>query len=252
MESGKPLRLQKFLSRSGVASRRASERLILAGRVAVNGVVVDILGAKVDPEHDAVAVDGRAVQLAEPRWVVLHKPRGFVTTASDPQGRPTVFDLLPSDWRSLRHVGRLDLDTEGLLILTNQGDVAERLLHPRFQVEREYRIWVASEPGAAVLERLMSGVRLDDGPARAKLVALAGPSDTEGVPLTLVLTEGRKREVRRMMEAVGNPVRRLRRVRFGPVRLGDLGSGAWREMEPAEVQALRHFCEEASVEPVGG
>jgi len=221
-----------------VASRRASEQLILAGRVSVNGTRIDELGTRVDPDQDRVSVDGKPVQVASARWLMLNKPMGYITTASDPQGRPKVVDLLPPGSESLRHVGRLDFATEGLLILTNQGDVAERLLHPRYQVEREYRVWVAEKPAPATLSRLTTGVELEDGLARATRISLEGRPDRDGVPMRLVVTEGRNREVRRLLEAVGHPVRRLRRVRFGPVRLGSLARGQWRELTDEEVRAL--------------
>ena len=170
---------------------------------------------------------------------MLNKPMGYLTTASDPRGRPTVVDLLPPGSESLRHVGRLDFATEGLLILTNQGDVAERLLHPRYQVEREYRVWVAEAPSAGTLRRLTSGVDLEDGPARATRITVEGRSDRDGIPMSLVVTEGRNREVRRLLEAVGHPVRRLRRVRFGPIHLGNLTRGEWRDLTEEEVRALQ-------------
>lgn len=209
----------------------------MAGRVAVNGAMTSTLGVKVDPETDRVTVDGVEVGVIPARWLLLHKPTGVVTTATDPQGRPTVYDLLPPDSASLRYVGRLDVETEGLLILTNQGDVAETLLHPRYQVEREYQAWVEARPDPQALERLREGVLLEDGPARVLRVAV-GAEGPDGVLMTLVVTEGRKREVRRLLFAVGHPVRRLRRIRFGPLSLGDLAPGAWRRLDTGELEAL--------------
>jgi len=228
-------RLQKVLARAGLGSRRACEDLIREGRVTVNGRVAT-LGDRVGP-GDSVEVDGGRVPLdPEVRTYALHKPAGVVTTASDPQGRPTVADLYPEGPRVFP-VGRLDLETEGLLLLTGDGELANRLTHPRFGVEKEYLAEVDGEPAAAALRRLTRGVDLEDGPARARsAVRVAGSRGRAAV--RLVMTEGRKREVRRMLGAVGLPVRRLVRTRIGPVRLGRLRAGEWRELEPAEVAAL--------------
>lgn len=231
------IRLQKLLSRAGRASRREAERLILAGRVRVNGAAVRELGTRVDPGRDTVEVDGEAIRVPLVRWVAFHKPPGVLTTRSDPHGGTTVYDLLPDELSALRYVGRLDRDAEGLLLLTNDGDVAHAVQHPGAAVEREYWVEVAGSPDRSVADRLRHGVELDDGPARARAVTLlpsAGPTST----LTLVLTEGRKREVRRMMSAVGHPVLRLRRIRFGPVLLGKLERGAWRDLDDAERTGL--------------
>lgn len=243
------MRLQKFLSRAGVASRRRSETLIQAGRVEVNGTVVTEMGTRVEPDRDRVRVDGRLVALAPPRWIVLHKPPGVLTTASDPGGDPTVYDLLPPDARALRYVGRLDRDTEGLLLLSNQGDLIHRLTHPSYSVEREYRVTVKGRPEPPVLRRLEEGVLLEDGPARAARAWRppgAGPDE-----LAMILVEGRKREVRRMMESVGHPVVRLRRVRYGPVALGNLAPGEWRELAADEVQGLERVTNEIEGPPGG-
>lgn len=212
--------------------------MILEGRVSVNGEIIRSLGSKVVPGQDRVELDGALVEAARIRWILLHKPRGIVTTRSDPGGRQTVFDLLPPWGGQLRYVGRLDLLTEGLLLLTNEGEVLHRLTHPSFEVEREYEVWVEKRPGQQALRRLLSRVDLEDGPARAAGVAVLGKTG-EGVLLSLVLREGRNREVRRLMEAVGHPVLRLRRIRFGPLRLGNLESGAWRALTEKEIRALR-------------
>lgn len=231
------VRLQKYLSATGRASRREAERLMLAGRVTVNGEVASELGTKIVPGRDVIAVDGEPVERAAERWVLLHKPPGFLTTRSDPHGGRTVYDLLPADHRGLRYVGRLDRDAEGLLLLTNDGDAAHALQHPSGEVEREYWLEVAGTLERASVRALLDGVELDDGVARAVRVDLLEAGDVTS-ELTLVLTEGRKREVRRMLSAVGHPVLRLRRIRYGPVHLGDLAPGAWRELEPSEVRAV--------------
>ena len=226
-------RLQKVLARVGFGSRRACEELIEAGRVTVNGEVA-VLGRRVDPGSDRVAVDGVPVSTA-PGLVhyLLNKPAGVVTTASDPHGRPTVVDLVPPEPRVFP-VGRLDASTEGLLLLTNDGDLAHRLTHPSFALEKEYLAEVEGRPTPAVLRRLRTGVDLDDGrtaPARASLVA---PS-----AIRLTIHEGRNRQVRRMCEAVGHPVVRLVRTRIGPLAERRLRPGQWRVLTPEEVLALQ-------------
>jgi len=233
-----PMRLQKFLSRAGVASRRAAEAMIREGRVRVNDQVVTELGTRVDPDVDRVSVDGSPVVLARPVWLALHKPRGYVSTRSDPQGRPTIYDLIPERYRGLFHVGRLDADSEGLLLLTNQGDLANRLLHPRHGVERVYEAVVAGALDDGDIRRLLEGVELEDGIAKAAAVqrrkTLKGGRDR----IRITMREGRKREVRRMLRAIGHPVQRLVRIRYGPIRLRGLASGEWRRLDAEEVRAL--------------
>jgi len=232
------MRLQKYLSRAGAASRRQAEHLIEGGRVQVNGEVVTVLGSRVDPERDQVALDGRPVELLAPRFIVLHKPPGVLTTERDMRGRRTVYDVLPEDMVGLRYVGRLDLPTEGLLILTNDGDLASRLLHPSAEVEREYEATVKGVVSAETLKRLTTGVDLEDGPARALRAATLERLERSS-RISLVLTEGRNREVRRMLRAVGHEVLALLRIRFGSLELGGLGRGEWRELTEDEVLALR-------------
>lgn len=232
------VRLQKFLARAGVASRRKAEALMAQGRVRVNGVRAVTPGLRIDPRRDRVEVDGRPVSIGSTRWILLNKPRGVLTTRSDPGGGRTVYDVLPDEAADLRYLGRLDRDTEGLIIFTNDGDAGHALLHPSSGVPREYRALVKGVPAGATLRRLERGVDLDDGPARAdsaRLVRVLGGRDAV---VGLVLKEGRKREVRRMMEAVGHPVRRLRRIGFGPQGLGDLRPGEWRKLDASEVRAL--------------
>lgn len=208
-----------------------------AGRVAVNGSVVTELGVRVDPGTDVVTVDGERVGVAAKRWVVFHKPPGVLTTRTDPHGGTTIYDVLPEDLRGLRYVGRLDRDAEGLLLLTNDGELANVLAHPSGEVEREYWLEVAGRVDRETVNRLTGGVELDDGIARAVRARLLTAGDVTS-RLTLVLAEGRKREVRRMLSAVGHPVMRLRRERFGPVRLGQLERGGWRELGEDEVRTL--------------
>lgn len=234
------IRIQKYLSRAGRASRREAEQLMSEGRVRVNGAVVTELGVRVVPGRDVVEVDGERVhdaRQATATWVVFHKPVGVLTTRRDPRGGATVYDVLPKQLRRLKYVGRLDKDAEGLLLLTDDGDAAHRLTHPSGEVEREYWLEVAGNVGGSEVARLLAGVELGDGPARAHRASVleAGPVTST---MTIVLTEGRKREVRRMMSAIGHHVLRLKRVRFGPVRLRDLEAGAWRELRDEERERL--------------
>ena len=233
-------RLQKVLAQAGVASRRAAEKLIADGRVTVNGEVVRMMGTKADPAHDDIRVDGR--RLGPPqraRYILLNKPTGYVTTRSDPQRRPTVIDLLRDVREYIYPVGRLDYDSEGLVLLTNDGELAAQLTHPRHGVERTYEVRVAGIPDAEALERLRKGIVLDGRrtlPADVSL--LNARRDREGA-LRLTIREGRNRQVRRMCEAIGHPVRALRRVRVGPLDDNRLKAGQWRELTPDEVQTLR-------------
>jgi 23S rRNA pseudouridine2605 synthase len=212
--------------------------MMAEGRVRVNGVVVSELGSRLDPEHDLVEVDGKKVEASPTRWVLLHKPAGTLTTRKDSEGRRTVYEVLPDELGGLHYVGRLDRDTTGLLLLTNDGEVAHRLLHPSSEVEREYEAVVAGRVGAEAEARLLEGVELDDGPARAVRLTILDVGK-EGTRLTVVLREGRKREVRRLFDALGHSVRYLTRVRFGPITLGGLKQGEWRELTDDEVRALR-------------
>ena len=227
------MRLQKFLASAGVASRRAAEEIVRSGRVTVDGAEVR------DPARDVtnanvVAVDGRPVAPEAERVVyAVNKPRGVVSTASDPQGRPTVLTLVSSPLR-LYPVGRLDIDTTGLILLTNDGDLAHRLLHPSFELPRTYRARVASPPvSQAAVMALRRGVTLDDGPTAPARVRRLAPDRLE-----ITLREGRKRQVKRMCEHVGHRVRSLERIAFGPLTLGDLAPGSSRRLTTAEVAAL--------------
>jgi 23S rRNA pseudouridine2605 synthase len=230
-------RLQRFLSSAGIASRRAAEDLIRAGRVRVNGELPE-LGSRVNPRRDVVEVDGRRVDVVEPVWLAVNKPIGYLSTRSDPGGRSTVYDLVPKEYQGLFHVGRLDLLSEGLILLTNDGATAHRLLHPSFEVERVYRVRVRGSADEETRQALLRGVELEDGVARARAVEMreAKGGVTE---LRITLVEGRKREVRRMLSALGLPVARLMRQSYGPVRLGHMKPGAWRRLNKAEVARLR-------------
>jgi pseudouridine synthase len=230
-------RLQRALARAGFGSRRSAEELIAAGQVTVNGTVATI-GDKVDVTTDVVTVRGATVNLdPRVRYLALHKPAGVVTTMHDPQGRPDVRSLLPDDDIRVFPVGRLDRDSEGLLLAMNDGDLANALTHPRYEIEKEYLAEVAGVAAGRHLAALRAGVTLDDGPARARSVRVVD-TRPEREQLSIVMTEGRKREVRRMLQAVGLPVTRLLRVRIGPVRLGGLAPGEHRELTPDELLAL--------------
>jgi len=233
-------RLHKVLAHAGVASRRAAERMILDHRIRVNGALVVELGTQVDPSADRIEVDGRPLARGEARlhYVVLNKPTGVVSTAHDPEGRPTVVDLVHASHR-LYPVGRLDIDSEGLVLLTDDGELTFRLTHARFGIEKEYHVEVACPDfGEQHLEQLRRGVVLDDGPARVKRADLIRTTPRGGL-VRIVLIEGRQREVRRMLAALGCAVEGLQRVRIGPLRLGDLETGQHRSLRPREVAALR-------------
>ena len=234
-------RLQKILSACGIASRRAAEGYITAGRVTVNGQVAG-LGDKADPERDEILVDGRPVRREEQRtYVLLHKPRGYVTTLSDEKGRKTVAQLVEGCGARVWPVGRLDLDSEGLLLLTDDGDLTHRLIHPSHEVEKEYRVWVQGDAEGA-LPVLTGPMTLDGAPLRRAKVKIIGRHREETV-LSFLIHEGKNRQIRRMCAMAGLEVRRLRRIREGPIRLGDLPPGTWRNLTEEEVSALKclHF-----------
>ena len=239
--SDAPERLQKVMAAAGVASRRASEDLIAEGRVTVNGEVAE-LGCKVDATTDDVRVDGERINTDPERvYVMLNKPRGVVTTNDDPEGRQTVVDLVSLPVR-LFPVGRLDLDTEGLLLLTNDGDLTHELLHPSRQVPRTYVALVRGPVKRPTVQTLREGVELDDGLARPDVVEVLEQEKGKAL-VQLVMTEGRKREVRRLLAAVGHPVERLARVAFGGVELGDLRQGRWRHLTQQEIGRLHAAVE---------
>src|SRR5436190_21566352 len=224
------MRLNAYLARAGVASRRKADELIKAGRVTVNGEPGQ-LNTFVEG-RDRVELDGRPIDVQPLTYVLLHKPAGIVTTASDPQGRRTVVDLVDHPARVVP-VGRLDADTTGALLLTNDGDLAHRLAHPRYEVDKVYEVEVEGEPDDAALARLAEGVDLDDGRTAPAQVRRRGPTTVE-----LTIHEGRKHQVKRMLEAVGHPVTRLHRSRYANLSLEGLEPGQWRELEPSEVELL--------------
>ena len=225
------MRLNAYLARAGIASRRKADELIKAGRVSVNGEAGQ-LNTFVE-SADRVEVDGRPIAPQALAYVLLHKPAGVVTTASDPQGRPTVVGLVAHESRVVP-VGRLDVDTTGVLLLTNDGDLAHRLAHPKYEVEKVYEAIVEGEPSGDALRLLAEGVELDDGPTAPARVRRLGPSRVE-----LAIHEGRNRQVKRMLEAVGHPVRRLHRSRYAGLTAAGLAPADWRELADEEVRALR-------------
>lgn len=237
------IRLQKVLARIGIGSRRVCEEMIAEGRVTVNGVVAD-LGRRVDVDSDHVEIDGVPIGV-RPGLVhyLLNKPAGVVTTAEDPQGRPTVLELVPDEPRVFP-VGRLDMDTEGLLLLTNDGDLTHRLTHPSFGVEKEYIASVEGTPTRAALRSLREGIELSDGMTAPAEIALLAP----GV-LRLTIHEGRNRQVRRMCEAIGHPVTRLVRSRIGPLADRRLKPGAWRSLTPDELRSLERAAAAGGATP---
>ena len=241
MPSG--VRLQKILSQAGVASRRAAEKLIQQGRVTVRGQVITALGSRADLARDDVRVDGRRVRVAEQRrYLLVYKPSGYVTTRRDPERRPTVLDLIPKVREYLYPVGRLDYESEGLLILTNDGDLAASLTHPRYGVEREYEARVRGIPDRRTLNRLARGVVVDGrrtAPAAVRLLRWSQEPGRAQAVLSLVLTEGRQRQARKMCQAAGHAVLNLRRVRIGPIRDSTLGRGQARDLTGREVALLR-------------
>lgn len=231
-------RLQKLISAAGIASRRAAEELILTGRVTVNGVVTTELGTKADPANDRIAVDGTPLAVAAKRlYILLYKPVGYMTTLDDPEGRPLVTDLLKEVGERVYPVGRLDYNTEGLLLLTNDGDWANRLMHPRHEVEKEYHVRVRGKVHRSQLDLLAAGVEIDGkktAPATVRMIKQGEQNDW----LSISIHEGRNRQVRRMCEAVSLSVVRLRRVRYGSLSIGALKPGQFRYLSEAEVSRL--------------
>jgi 23S rRNA pseudouridine2605 synthase len=231
------VRLQKFLADAGVASRRASEAIITEGRVEVNGKVVRQLGVKIDPAADRVVVDGLPLKSKKKIYVAVHKPRGFVCTRQDELGRRTVLDLLPREWSHLYPVGRLDRESEGLIFVTNDGDFALRLTHPRYGVRKQYVATVTGRVEREMLARFTKGVEHEGETLKAEKTRLVDANNSHSI-VELELAEGRNREVRRLFESQGLEVERLQRRQIGPIKLGELPPGKWRTLTETEIKSL--------------
>ena len=231
------VRLHKYLAEAGVASRRAGEQLISDGRVAVNGEVVRLLGSKVDPERDRVAVDGKPVHAKRKLYVALHKPRGCVCSRADEHGRATIYELLPKEWQTLYSVGRLDFASEGLLFLTNDGEFALRLTHPRYGVRKKYVATIDGRVGKEMLRQFERGVCHEGEQLKAECAWLVSDGKAQSI-VELELAEGKNREVRRLFESQGLTVRRLVRTQIGKIKLGELKPGRWRTLTQPEIRTL--------------
>jgi len=242
--SAGPMRLQKVLSSAGIASRRAAEELIEQGRITVNGRTAK-LGDSADPAVDRIEYDGEKLALAKPSYWLLHKPTGIVTTLQDTHGRATVMDVMPLGLGRLHPVGRLDRETSGLVLMTNDGAMTHALLHPSRGSEKEYRVTVKGEVDEKTFGRLARGIHLDDGKtAPARVGATRYDPDHSLTTFALTLTEGRKRQIRRSLLVLGHPVKKLVRVRMGPLRLGRLAAGKARPLRPDEIRALKQHVQE--------
>lgn len=231
------VRLQKFLAEAGVASRRAAEQFILAGRVAVNGSPVRLLGSKIDPARDRVTVDGKPIRVAKKLYLALHKPKGCVCSKKDEHDRPTIYELLPREWQIVNSVGRLDYASEGLLFLTNDGDFALRLTHPRYGVRKRYVVTVDGKVEADLLDKLQRGVFHQGERLKIERGWIKSTSNSESV-VELELAEGKNREVRRLFESQAMAVRRLVRTQIGKIKLAELKVGRWRTLTPTEIKTL--------------
>ena len=231
------LRLQKFLAEAGVASRRAGEQLILAGRVAVNGKIVQQLGVKVDGARDEVTVDGQPVKTRRKLYVALHKPRGLVCSRKDELGRPTIYELLPKEWAHLHTVGRLDYNSEGLLFLTNDGEFSLRLTHPRYGIRKKYVAIIEGRIEGDMMGRFRQGVHHEGEKLKAERARLLSASNSQSV-VELELAEGKYHEVRRLFQSQGRTVKRLQRVQIGKITLGELRPGNWRTLTEPEIKSL--------------
>jgi 23S rRNA pseudouridine2605 synthase len=232
-------RIQKILAKGGIASRREAERMVVEGRVMVNGKIIDTLGFKADPSKDHIKIDGKRLPHFEPKVILLlNKPRGYISTVKDPQGRPTVMDILKKvKWR-VYPVGRLDFDAEGLLLLTNDGELTHLLSHPRFSIPRTYWVKVKGVLDEKELIRLKKGITLEDGKARVVSFYMLRQGEKNSW-VRVVVAEGRNRLVKRMFSAVGHPVQKLKRVEFGPIHLGSLPTGQFRYLTPEEITKLK-------------
>jgi len=233
------VRLNKFLAQAGVASRREADRMITEGRVTVNNTVVEELGIQIDPRMDAVRVDGRKIKKERQEfYLLLNKPTGYLVTLKDPFNRPTVLELLPKLKKRVFPVGRLDMDSEGLLLLTNNGELANRLMHPRYRIKKVYEVRTKGIPSHKSLQRLERGIHLDGKKTAPAVVTHLG-SDPKNARIRIELTEGRKREVRRMFEAIGYSLFSLKRINYAGIAIGTLKKGQWRYLTPSEVTHLK-------------
>jgi 23S rRNA pseudouridine2605 synthase len=231
------VRLQKYLADAGVASRRAGEEIIRAGRVTVNGEPIKELGSKVDPQHDRVAVDGQPVRVKRKLYVALNKPRGLVCSRKDELERPTIHELLPKEWAHLHSVGRLDFNSEGLLFLTNDGEFSLRLTHPRYGVRKKYLATVEGRLEPAMMRLFVDGIWHEGERLKAEKARLISTSNAQSV-VELELAEGKYREVRRLFESQGRTVKRLQRTQIGKIKLGELRVGKWRTLTETEIKSL--------------
>lgn len=234
-------RLQKYMARAGVASRRHSEQLITSGRVKVNNVIVKELGTKIDPRVDKVTVDNKPVRAEKKVYLLLNKPKGYVTTLDDPRGRPIITDLIKNVSQRVYPVGRLDYDTEGLLLLTNDGRLTQALTHPRHEIKKTYQALVKGIPTKEKIEHMENGLELSDGPTAPARVRLLGRRDGNGL-LQITIHEGRNRQVRRMCRHIGHPVLELKRVRIGDLTLKGLPKGKYRRLTPQELSKLKKMA----------
>ncbi len=231
------VRLQKHLADAGVASRRASEQVILEGRVTVNGKVVSVLGTRVDPTHDRVRVDGLELKAKKKLYIAIHKPKGLICSNADPEGRPLVVELLPQEWSGLYSVGRLDYNSEGLIFFTNDGDFALKLTHPRYGVIKKYLVMVPVKLDPAVIKSFTDGIYHEGDKLQAERVKLLKISKSGSV-VELTLREGKNREVRRMFETHSIPIDRLIRTQIGAIKLGEMPRGRWRALTESEIKSL--------------
>lgn len=235
------IRLNKYIAQSGAASRREADRLIEAGRVRVNNKVVSELGSKIESSTDRISLDGKIIRpVEETVYIILNKPEGYLVTRKDPFKRTTIYSLLPLELPRIFPVGRLDYDSEGLLLLTNDGELGNRLLHPRYNVKKVYRVKIKGTPGSSELERLEKGIYLDQKKTAPASIRRLGGNNQITI-LSFEIHEGRKREVRRMCEAIGCPVLQLKRIKFAGLVLGKLKSGQWRYLNSTEVKSLKRI-----------
>ena len=231
------VRLQKFLSEAGVASRRASEQYIVEGRVTVNGQTVQELGTKIDPARDKVAVDGRPLKAKRKLYVALNKPPGYICTRRDPESRKIITELVPTEWSNLVPVGRLDCASEGLIFLTNDGDFCLKLTHPRYGVRKKYRVTIEGRVDHDIVDRLVKGLMHEGEMLKAERVRVLATNNSSSL-MEIELAEGKNRELRRMFEVLGRGVIKLQRVQIGKIKLGELRVGRWRTLTESEIKSL--------------